>query len=220
VRRALLAAGTRLATQGAIAAPGHVVEAGPAEVDALLGGAGRGAEAGELARRAAERLRNALLDAPIRLGEDEGPPPPSGWLTPALAHVNDALTTALSLEDALSPQAAEPGPDRAGAEQVRGLGAGGGRYEGRARLVLEPADFERIEHGDVLVARTTTPAYNVVLPLIGAVVTDRGGLLSHAAIVAREFGIPAVVGTKDATARIPDGCRVVVDSEAGTVHLL
>ena len=82
------------------------------------------------------------------------------------------------------------------------------------------ADFEKIEAGDVLVTHTTSPAYNVLLPLLGAVVTDRGGVLCHAAIVAREFGIPAVVGTGDATSRIADGARIVVDGERGTVEML
>lgn len=60
----------------------------------------------------------------------------------------------------------------------------------------------------------------MLFPLLGAVVTDRGGVLCHAAIVAREFGIPAVVGTGDATSRIADGTRIVVDGERGTVEIL
>ena len=69
-------------------------------------------------------------------------------------------------------------------------------------------------------AATTCPSYNVLLPILGAIVTDRGGLLSHAAIVAREYGLPAVVGSRDATRKIPDGARVRVDGRAGTVELL
>ena len=67
------------------------------------------------------------------------------------------------------------------------------------------------------VAPTTSPAYNVILPMIGAVVTDRGGALSHSAIIAREFGIPAVVGTDQATSRVPDGARILVDGDRGFV---
>ena len=103
---------------------------------------------------------------------------------------------------------------------LHGHGVSRGKYQGRARLVQGPADFEKIEAGDVLVTRTTSPAYNVLLPLLGAVVTDRGGVLCHAAIVAREFGIPAVVGTGDATSRIADGTLIVVDGERGTVEIL
>jgi pyruvate,water dikinase len=100
---------------------------------------------------------------------------------------------------------------------VDGLAASPGSYEGRARIVREPKDFARLAPGDVLVARTTSPAYNTILPIIGAVVTERGGALCHAAIIAREFGIPAVVGTCRATTRIPDGARVLVDGDRGFV---
>jgi pyruvate,water dikinase len=98
--------------------------------------------------------------------------------------------------------------------------ASGGKCVGTARVVLTPTDFSKVSAGDVLVARITTPAYNVLLPLLGAVVTDRGGVLSHAAIVSREYGIPGVVGARDATTRIPDGARVEVDGDAGTVRVL
>ncbi len=86
------------------------------------------------------------------------------------------------------------------ANRLRGLAASGGVYEGPARRVSGPADFDRIKHGDVLVTEATTEAFNVLLPLLGAIVTDSGGLLSHSAIVAREYGIPGVVGTRNATA--------------------
>jgi rifampicin phosphotransferase len=100
---------------------------------------------------------------------------------------------------------------------VAGLPASPGRYEGWARVVQQPTDFRKLQKGDVLVAPTTSPAYNVILPMIGAVVTDRGGALSHSAIIAREFGIPAVVGTDQATSRIPDGARILVDGDRGFV---
>jgi pyruvate,water dikinase len=103
---------------------------------------------------------------------------------------------------------------------LRGLSASGGVYEGPARRVSGRADFDRIVKGDVLVTESTTEAFNILLPLIGAIVTDAGGLLSHAAIVAREYGVPGVVGTREGTQRIPDGARVRVDGDAGEVTLL
>ncbi|HVZ32089.1 MAG TPA: PEP-utilizing enzyme, partial [Polyangiaceae bacterium] len=106
------------------------------------------------------------------------------------------------------------------AQVVRGLSVNAGVYEGRARLVLDAADFSKIERGDVLVTRATSPYFNVVLPLLGALVTDRGGQLCHAAIVAREYGIPGIVGTKVATETIADGARVRVDGSTGEVHVL
>jgi pyruvate,water dikinase len=86
--------------------------------------------------------------------------------------------------------------------------------------VSGPHEFDRITRGDVLVTESTTEAFNILLPLLGGVVTDSGGLLSHAAIVAREYGIPGVVGTREGTALIPDGGRVRVDGGAGHVAVL
>ena len=77
-----------------------------------------------------------------------------------------------------------------------------------------------MQPGDVLVASITTPAWTSLFAMASAVVTDVGGPLSHSSIVAREYGIPAVLGTNVATRRIPDGARVRVDGEAGTVTLL
>jgi pyruvate,water dikinase len=103
---------------------------------------------------------------------------------------------------------------------LRGLAASTGVYEGTARLIEGPREFGRIEQGDVLVTVSTSEAFNILLPLLGAIVTDSGGLLSHSAIVAREYGIPGVVGTRDATGRIADGARVRVDGNAGEVTVL
>jgi rifampicin phosphotransferase len=69
----------------------------------------------------------------------------------------------------------------------------------------------------VLITESTTEAFNILLPLLGAIVTDSGGLLSHSAIVAREYGIPGVVGTRQATSRFADGMQLRVDGDAGEV---
>jgi pyruvate,water dikinase len=103
---------------------------------------------------------------------------------------------------------------------LRGLAASRGVYEGPARRVFSPSEFDRIVKGDVLVTESTTEAFNILLPLLGGIVTDSGGLLSHSAIVAREYGIPGVVGTREATGRIADGARVRVDGNAGEVTVL
>ena len=100
-------------------------------------------------------------------------------------------------------------------KSVAGLPVHPGVYEGPARIINGPQDFNRLQQGDVLVTRNTGPAFNVVLPLLGAIVTDRGGQLSHAAIVAREYGIPAVVGTREATTMFADGARVRVNGDTG-----
>jgi pyruvate,water dikinase len=106
------------------------------------------------------------------------------------------------------------------ANVLSGLAVSGGVHEGTARVCASAADLDRIRAGDVLVAVGTTPAINIVLPMLGAIVTDRGGALSHAAIVCREFGIPGVVGTRTATKTIRDGGRVRVDGNRGVVSVL
>lgn len=103
---------------------------------------------------------------------------------------------------------------------LHGLGASKGVYQGPARRVSGPAEFDRIRQGDVLVTESTSEAFNILLPLLGAIVTDNGGLLSHAAIVAREYGIPGVVGTREATERIADGALIRVDGDNGEVAVI
>ena len=88
------------------------------------------------------------------------------------------------------------------------------------RIINDESQFDKLQAGDVLVCTCTSPAWSIVFPSLSAVVTDSGGLLSHPAIVAREFGIPAVVATGDATGRLRDGQRVLVDGTAGTVRVL
>ena len=138
-------------------------------------------------------------------------------MPPAVARVNGALMLAMSVEiPAPTAEAQEAGDARV----VKGLGASAGMVEGRACVVAGPDDFAKLEQGDILVAQFTTTAYNVVLPMLGGVVTDKGGILSHAAIVAREYAIPAVVNTGSGTATIPDGARIRIDGAAGTVEVL
>ena len=102
---------------------------------------------------------------------------------------------------------------------LEGLAASGGRVTASACLVLTPADFAHLRPGMVLVSRITTPAYTPLFALASAVVTDVGGPLSHSSIVAREFGIPAVLGTASATQRIRDGQTITVDGGRGLVLL-
>ena len=78
----------------------------------------------------------------------------------------------------------------------------------------------RLEPGDVLVVRFTSPSFNVVLPLAGAIVTAEGGPLSHAAVLARELGLPAVVGVKDVLTVVHDGDQVEVDPASGRVRVV
>jgi phosphoenolpyruvate synthase/pyruvate phosphate dikinase len=100
---------------------------------------------------------------------------------------------------------------------VTGVGASSGVVEGLVRVVLDLAQLADVEPGDVLVCPMTSPGWDLAFALAAAVVTDGGGLVSHSALLAREVGIPAVVGTKVGTAVLQTGQRVVVDGAAGTV---
>ncbi len=102
---------------------------------------------------------------------------------------------------------------------LEGVAASAGRVTATARVIDGPEDFSEIEPGDILVARITTPAWTPLFALASGVVTDIGGPLSHGSIVAREYGIPAVLGTGNATHRIEDGQTITVDGDAGTVTL-
>jgi pyruvate,water dikinase len=212
MRRAVLAAGRRLAESGRIHDQEHLVDAGLDEMTALLSGSD-GPSADELAERYRWRTSHTWRDAPETLGGPPPPPPDPSRLPPAAARVARAMGIAMGALFGSSEAEHEE-------DLLRGLAASGGVYEGPARLVGGPDEFDRIVQGDVLVTQSTTEAFNILLPLLGAIVTDAGGLLSHSAIVAREYGIPGVVGTREATQRIAEGARVRVDGTAGEVTVL
>lgn len=202
LRRSMLAAGDRLAARGVLPDARLVIEAAPAEVSAALRD-GSPLDTDELGTRAEHRRRLNATEAPITLGPPE-PPSPSG--------LTGALGTVTRMFDLLTP---ESGPTR---DDLHGLGVGSEPYQGVARLVNGSgqglADFEP---GEVLVATMTSPSYNVVLSLAGAVVTETGDAMSHAAIIARELGLPAVIGVSGAVATICDGDVVTVDPTTGSV---
>jgi phosphohistidine swiveling domain-containing protein len=212
MRRAALAAGHRLAAKGRIHEAAHFIDADLQEMCALLSGAD-GPSADELAERSAYRAAHTIKDVPSVLGSPPPPPPDPSTLPPAAARMMRAIGIALG---ALFGSSEAPHEK----DMLRGLAASRGVYEGPARRVSHPSEFDRIVRGDVLVTESTTEAFNILLPLLGAIVTDSGGLLSHSAIVAREYGIPGVVGTREATQRIADGVRVRVDGNAGEVTVL
>jgi rifampicin phosphotransferase len=103
---------------------------------------------------------------------------------------------------------------------IKGTAGSAGTVTAPARVLAGPQDFSQMRPGDVLVASITTPAWTSLFAMASGVVTDIGGPLSHSSIVAREYGIPAVLGTAVATRRIQSGQMIKVDGDAGTVSLL
>jgi pyruvate,water dikinase len=211
MRRAVIVGGRRLADMGRVHDPEHFIDAGFDEMCALLGGAAV-PSADDLAARYEWRTTHSAKDAPPVLGDPPSPPPDPSGLPPAPGRI--MLATGIALGALFGSSEAEHEETL-----LRGIAASGGVYEGVARRVSGPDEFDRIVKGDVLVTESTTEAFNILLPLLGAIVTDAGGLLSHSAIVAREYGIPGVVGTREATERIADGTTVRVDGNSGEVML-
>jgi pyruvate,water dikinase len=210
-RQALLECGRRLAEAGRIDDAELAIDATHDELLAML--AGRPAVSSAALRERADWRRNApLADVPPFLGDAPQPPPPLDGLPPHGMVAMRAFGSALG--EIFVPSSGSEGT------VITGKPVSPGVYTGRARLIADPSDMNRLQRGDVLVTASTSPAFNIVLPLLGAIVTDRGGQLSHAAIVAREYGIPAVVGTLRATATIADGARVEVDGTHGRVRVL
>lgn len=103
---------------------------------------------------------------------------------------------------------------------INGMAASAGTWEGTVRVIRGIQDFPRLKPGEVLVARTTMPSWSGLFATAGAVVTDAGGILSHAATVAREYRVPCVVATRNATSTLHDGDRVLVDGDQGTVRVI
>jgi rifampicin phosphotransferase len=102
---------------------------------------------------------------------------------------------------------------------LTGVAACGGETTARAAILLDVTESQKLTAGDVLVTRQTDPGWGPIFPLISGLVIERGGMLSHGAIIAREFGIPSVVGVKDATRRIPHGGVITVDGNRGVVRI-
>jgi len=208
LRRAMLDAGRRLAATGRLDDAGHAIELRTDEVLGLLRGATTPTTA-EARERGLVRAQQALLDPPARIGPPDVPLPLAAMPAP-LARGVRAITAFI---EAMSGQ-------RDNRRPLTGTGIGTEAYVGRAVVAANAEEaLSRIEPGDVLVAMCTTPAYNCILPIVGAIVTEEGGGLSHAAIVARELGIAAVVGALDATTTISDGDTVEVDPIGGTVRV-
>ena len=193
-RSALRRIGETLAASGAIAQPDDVYFLDRQELEVAINRGPSDFTALVAARRAVRERQRRLV-----------PPLVIGRVPRMLGSLLGAADRALR----------DPGD--ASLESVRGTPASPGRATGRARIVRTAADFDRLVPGEVLVCPVTTPAWTPLFARAAAVVTDVGSPAAHASIIAREYAIPAVVGTGDGTTRIRDGEIVTVDGGAGLV---
>lgn len=198
VRQVCLAVGRRLCDEGKLAAPEDVFMFSVPELRELASGDGSGI--GVARERRSAMAHWATVTPPPMVGTDYGPPP------------DNPITRAILRFFGGPPPASEQ-------NVIRGNAGSSGTVRGIARLVMTLDDADRLGSGEIMVTPTTSPPWTPLFGIAAAVVTDTGGALSHCAIVAREYGIPAVVGTGTATAIIREGQTIEVDGDAGTVRL-
>ncbi|MFF2655041.1 PEP/pyruvate-binding domain-containing protein [Streptomyces sp. NPDC058045] len=168
-----------------------------------------------VARRRGEHRWALENPGPDSYGERPGPPPAMDQLPPVVRETMGGFQWTMQ-----HMGGAPSAPARGGDSRIAGVPGSAGRYTGLVRVVLNEGEFDKIRAGDVLVCPITSPVWSVVFPSIGALVTDVGGALSHAAIIAREYGVPATLATGNGTEVLTDGMLVTVDGAAGTVEVL
>lgn len=213
LRWAMLELAGRLVTRGLLDRAEHVFFLEAQEVaDAFSAG---GDYRDLVIKRRGEHRWALENPGPDSYGERPGPPPAMDQLPAEVRETMGAFQWTL-----LHMSGAAPAPQQADGDWVTGVPGSAGRYTGLVRVVLSESEFDKIRAGDVLVCPITSPVWSVVFPSIGALVTDTGGALSHAAIIAREYGIPAALATGNATEILADGMLVTVDGATGAVEIL
>ena len=207
IARRLTATSSELLVQ-----PDDLVHATIEEIEALI--AGRpGPSATELETRAAYVRAYTTSDAPAHLGPPDGQPPSSELLPAGAARLNDAVMAVIG-HMMVKPERATS------ASELRGIPASSGQWEGVVHVVNAHADAKRITPGSVLVVGAGSSTFTMLAPMASAVIAEGGGLLSHVAIVCREYRIPCVVGCPGVLAKLQTGQRVRVDGTHGTVELI
>lgn len=196
LRRIALAIGRELVADGHLSAPEDVFMVAAGELEDLL--------AGSSMFPAQTRALTQLRRTAHRRFADLHPPD----------------TLVLRYGEYFTGAAEERTTVPTGGGALTGTSACGGRSTGRATVLADVSEAHRLVAGDILVTRQTDPGWGPVFPLISGLVMERGGMLSHGAIIAREFGIPSIVGVNQATRLIPSGALVCLDGDRGTVRLV
>jgi len=207
-RRVLLEIGRNLVTAGVVETEEDVFYFYLDELRSLLATLANGSSLPDnLQTQVAERrqLEAQFIDItpPMMLGTESQEPPPD----------DDVSRMLFKIEG-------EPPPPSEDPNELRGHAGSPGIVEGTIKVVYMLKDAEKLEPGDILVAEATAPPWTPFFASVAGVITDTGGPLSHCAVVAREYGIPAVVGAGTATTALQDGQRVRIDGTRGIIHLI
>lgn len=211
MRRAFLAAGRLLVDAGLLEHEIDIFELDSDEVaDALQGRTSL--TTADIDARVQHRIWEGTFDGPDTLGPPPVLDPDISALPPSLRRLMGIVLTASKL---LEP---DTETERA---PLAGLGIGTAPYRGVARVADDPnVAIDAMQPGDILVAPWTAPSYNAVLSIAGGIVVQEGGVLSHAAVMARELDLPAVIGCSEAMARINNGDIIEIDPTAGAVTII
>jgi phosphohistidine swiveling domain-containing protein len=204
MRRAAVACGKRLVKKGVLDEPQDAIFFYPVEIALALNPTANKERARDVLKRRKEECERYLTaDHPVFLGD------------------GSKFAEACRLDPILAIGASSPidSAEKLGVTLVGGAGAPG-VVEGTARVVRSIAEIEQVQTGDILVSPSTSPQWVTVFGIIKGVVTDMGGPMAHAVIVAREYSMPAVVGTLEATSKIKSGQRIRVDGNNLTVQIL
>lgn len=201
VRRLILEFGQRLAQAGTVARADDVFYLTPEELQTGQ----EGALQGRVQARQAEMEHFSHVTPPLLLGT-----------MPAIEMTDGGPMLRALLKGEIAPR----NTDQPEAHRVTGLAGSAGVARGPARVIHSLAEASKLQPGDVLVAVSTVPQWTPLFATAAAIVTDTGGVLSHSAIVAREYRLPAVVGTGRATTTFQDGDWLEVDGDAGTVRVV
>jgi rifampicin phosphotransferase len=213
LRLAMLEVGRRLVATGRLTDAEEILDVTYPELLAMIRGS-QTPTSSVLQERAADRAAVTIGGSPRFLGPPMPEPPSTEGLPPAMARLMSAVGFMI---DSILGELPEASGD---ASTIHGLPVGTSVYEGRAHVVHNFDDMFDMEAGDVLVTPATSEAFNAMIHLVGAIVTDHGSIACHAAIMARELGFPAVVGTTNGSHRIVHGSRVRVDGRSGLVTVL
>ncbi len=198
VRRVVLELGRRLVANGGLEAPEDIFQLRVEELHDLSADL-----RGTVVERKSELEAFSGVPAPPVIGSLPPGPPPEDPVSRAVIKMFGGHPRESSSVDVFHGMPGSPGVAR-----------------GRVRVLRSLADGDALVHGEILVAETTAPPWTPLFARAAAIVTDAGGILSHCAVVAREYAIPAVVGTKQATAVLRDGQLVEVDGTSGTVRIV